>query len=171
MATGKTPSEETKYRDDTYDYMFSVLVKTDKYKHLLGHMPITIQPKAGEATEGKLSPTPAPTTTKSVDVKPPVVTSTHATVSTATPTKVFTSTSAKVATSTLTPVATRTPGTASVSTTGTLVTHSGVSPVLTSTPGGEPPAFESYLKGFTMPPLGQDVKYKTQLEHRGNKLV
>ena len=160
MATGKTPSEETKYRDDTYDYMFSVLVN-DKYKHLLGHMPITTQPKAGEATEGKLSPTPAPTTTKSVDVKPPVVTSTHATVSTATPTIVSTSASAKVATSTLTPVATSTPGTASVSTTGTLVTHSGVSPVLTSTPGGEPPAFESYLKGFTMPPLGPDIKYKT----------
>ena len=160
MATGKTPSEETKYRDDTYDYMFSVLVKTDKYKHLLG--PITTQPKAGEATEGKLSPTPAPTTTKSVDVKPPVVTSTHATVFTATPIIVSASASAKVAdTLTLTPVDTSTPGTASVSTTGTLVTHSGVSPVLTSTPGGEPPAFESYLKGFTMPPLGPGVKYMT----------
>ena len=151
MATGKTPSEETKYRDDTYDYMFSVLVKTDKYKHLLGHMPITTQPKAGEATDGKLSPAPAPTTTMSVDVKPPVVTSTHATVSTSTP------------------------GTASVSTTGILVTHSGVSPVLTSTPGGEPPAFESYLKGFTMPPLGPDVKYKTpagaKKEQTGLKLT
>ena len=151
MATGKTPSEETKYRDDKYDYMFSVLVKTDKYKHLLGHMPITTQPKAGEATDGKLSPAPAPTTTKSVDVKPPVVTSTHATVYTSTP------------------------GTASVSTTGTLVTHSGVSPVLTSTPGGEPPAFESYLKGFTMPPLGPDVKYKTpagaKKEQTGLKLT
>ena len=79
-------------------------------------------------------------------------------MSTATPTIVSTSASAKVATSTLTPVATSTIGTASVSTTGTLVTHTGVSPVLTSTPGGEPPAFESYLKGFTMPPLGPDVK-------------
>ena len=153
MATGKTPSEETKYRDDTYDYMFSVLVKTDKYKHLLGHMPITAQPMDGEATEGKLSPTPTPTTTKSVDVKPPVVTSTNATVSTAKLTIVSTSASAKEATST--------PDTASVSTTGTLVTHSVVSPVLTSTHGGEPPAFESYLKGFTMPALGPDVKYKT----------
>ena len=72
----KEPTEHI-YKDETYDFMFTELVKHEKYKHLLGHMPVTEQPKSQDDTTGMDPIHPGPSvSTGTIDVKPPVTTGT-----------------------------------------------------------------------------------------------
>lgn len=161
MAEGKSP--EHIYKDETYDFMFVELVKHDKYKHLLAHMPITKQPVSlVDSTVEKDPPDLKPSVSMgTVDVKPPVMTGTATvtrseTISTMTP---------------LSPVVTGVhsivPPVSALLTGALHTTAVGTSklgpPVYTSTPGSKVSELEDASKGSLKPSLGPDVKYKTSL--------
>lgn len=128
MAEGKSP--EQIYKDETYDFMFAEIVKHDKYKHLLEHMPIA----------------KSPVSTSTVAIKPPVTTGTSTLAKLVA--KCTTTSAPPVTTDVHSPVHT------------TVGTPKLAMPLYTSTPSGNVSEIEDFLKGIAKPPLGSDVKYK-----------